>query len=122
MFKSEPDIRKFKRAPLLTRVNCLAPGTFFSDFTINISEGGMMLQAISEVDPGTDLEIQFTLPGTDKTIKATGEVVWTRRNPGGDGKIGLGIGVRFSYLDRNEVQVIRDFIEQRGQPESAPKD
>jgi uncharacterized protein (TIGR02266 family) len=108
-----PDIRKYYRAPLGIRVNCLGPGTFFSDFAVNISEGGIMVQAISEVPPGTDLEIQFSLPGTNRTIKAVGEVIWSRRNPVGDGRIGVGLGVRFKRIDREELSVIRDFVEKK---------
>lgn len=110
MEKQTSDIRRFDRAPIETRVNCLGPGTFFSDFAVNISEGGMMLQAISEVEPGSDLEIQFALPGIGKTIKAVGEVVWAKRNPGGSHRVAVGIGVRFKRIDRTELETIRDFV------------
>jgi uncharacterized protein (TIGR02266 family) len=112
--KTPADIRRFNRAPIETRVNCLGPGTFFSDFAVNISEGGMMLQAISEVEPGCDLEIQFSIPGVGKTIKATGEVVWARKNPGGSGRVNVGIGVRFKRIEKNELALIRDYIGEKG--------
>ena len=108
--KQTSDIRRFDRAPIETRVNCLGPGTFFSDFAVNISEGGMMLQAISEVELGCDLEIQFAIPGIGKTIKAVGEVVWAKKNPGGSNRIAVGIGVRFKRIDRSELETIRDFV------------
>lgn len=111
MLNETSDIRKYERAKLETRVNCLGPGTFFSDFTINISEGGMMVQAISSIEPGTDLEIQFTIPGLGRTIKATGEVVWSMRNPAGQSSSGVGIGVRFKRIDRQEVALIRKFVD-----------
>ncbi len=111
MYKPLPEVRKFSRAPLATRVNCLGPGTFFSDFTINVSEGGMMLQAISEVRPGTELEVQFSIPGSGKVIKAVAEVVWTRKNPRGEAQIGVGLGVRFKRIERDEQATIRRFVE-----------
>ena len=94
-----------------TRVNCLGPGTFFSDFAVNISEGGMMLQAISEVTPGCSLEIQFTIPGKGQTIKASGEVVWTRRNPHGDGRVNVGLGIRFKHVEKTELAFIREYTQ-----------
>ncbi len=69
-----------------------------------------MLQAISEVEPGTDLDIQFTIPGNGRIIKVTGEVVWTKRNPGGNDRIGVGLGIRFKRIDRQEASLIRDFV------------
>lgn len=73
-----------------------------------------MLQAISEVEPGSDLEIQFSIPGVGKTIKAVGEVVWARRNPGGTSRIAVGIGVRFKRIDKSELAMIRDYIGAKG--------
>lgn len=113
MSKQPPDVRKYKRAPIDTRVNCLGPGTFFSDFAVNISEGGMMLQAISEIEPGCDVDLQFTIPGEGRTIRATGEVVWAKRNPGGTHRIGVGIGIRFKSLGREDVELIRAFIDKK---------
>lgn len=69
-----------------------------------------MLQAISEVEPGSDLEIQFSIPGVGKTIKAVGEVVWAKRNPGGTNRVAVGIGIRFKRIDRQELAMIRDYI------------
>jgi uncharacterized protein (TIGR02266 family) len=114
--KTTTEVRRFNRAPIETRVNCLGPGTFFSDFAVNISEGGMMLQAISEVEPGSDLEIQFSIPGVGKTIKAVGEVVWAKRNPGGSGRVAVGIGVRFKRIEKNELAMIRDYIGVKDSP------
>lgn len=74
-----------------------------------------MLQAISEVEPGCDLEIQFSIPGVGKTIKATGEVVWARKNPGGSGRVNVGIGVRFKRIEKNELAMIREYIDDRGE-------
>ena len=72
-----------------------------------------MVQAISTVEPGTDLEIQFTIPGMGRTIKATGEVVWSMRNPAGQSNSGVGIGVRFKRIDSQEVALIRKFVDGR---------
>ena len=71
----------------------------------------MMVQAISEVEQGSDVELQFTIPGIGRTIKATGQVIWTKRNPGGNHRVSLGIGVRFKRIDRNELAIIREFVE-----------
>ena len=79
-------------------------GSFISDWTDNISKGGMFLRSESPLRPGSQLRLVFSLPGNPVLFDIIGEVRWVRRAKRGQG---AGMGIEFTGLDEN----IRDRIE-----------
>lgn len=53
-------------------------------FSRNISEGGICILTLDKFDVGAHIGIVFSLPNSDKPIKATGQVVWVEEFSVGD--------------------------------------
>src|SRR4029079_2368768 len=72
--------RDSRRVPLETRVQFKFDrfSGFLSDFSANISPGGMFIRTRAPQPPGTVLEFEFRLGDGFELIKGRGEVVWVR--------------------------------------------
>ena len=75
---------------------------------LNLSEGGMGLQNGSQdslagvaLSAGDEVDIRFTLPGTDETIHTTGRVAWASAKT---------CGVKFSYIPEAEQTALQQWI------------
>lgn len=81
---------------------------YFSDLAQNLSEGGLGLETISRLAEGDELEIEFTLPGTEDGLCVRTRVVWVRPvEPEGHK---FGAGLQFAELAEEERAVIRRFV------------
>lgn len=75
----------------------------------NISAGGMFLITQDPYPPGTTFRISFGLPPHEKTVEATGRVVWSRpqkENP----ERQPGMGIEFLEIDEQDRERIREFV------------
>ncbi len=102
------DTRRFPRIPLRARVHCTGKGLYFSDLTSNISEGGIGLETISNLEPGEELDIEFRLPESDGGFFVRTRVVWVRPMDESSRKINCGLA--FEELADEERGTIRDYI------------
>ncbi|HYB13727.1 MAG TPA: TIGR02266 family protein [Myxococcota bacterium] len=89
--------RRSERTPLVVRVDYTTVDSFFSEFTANINEGGLFIEAESPPPSGTAVLLQFKLPGEEEPIRVHGRVVWTSARQGSEGP---GMGIEFEDLDR----------------------
>ena len=55
--------RKTPRADLVVRVNYQAVDTLFSEFARNINEGGLFVETDEPQPVGTQVDLEFKLPG-----------------------------------------------------------
>ena len=101
--------RRFPRIPFRTRVHCTGRGLYFSDLTSNLSEGGLGLQTISNLEPGEELEIEFRLPESSKGFYVKTRVVWVK--PIDDSSKKVNCGLEFEEIDDEERYKIRDYIQ-----------
>ncbi len=78
----------------------------------DISEGGLYLSGQKIYKENTYFEIKFIIPNETKTIKLWGRVAWVNV---GEKKIKPkypdGMGIEFSGVSREQIQVIKAFIE-----------
>lgn len=100
--------RRFPRVPFRTRVHCIGNGLYFSDLTLNLSEGGLGLQTISSLKPGEELEIEFQLPNTERGVVVRTQVVWVE--PMNQGSYRMQCGVKFQELDKDCRRLLRSYI------------
>ncbi len=82
-----------------------------SDFTVNLSTGGIFLKTRTIYPVETMLCLGFTLPGEDTPITCRARVAWIngpepRVNP----LLPAGMGLQFLSLESAEVNTIRRFI------------
>ena len=100
--------RRAGRAPVTVRIDYATVDEMFSEFTRDINEGGLFIETDKPHEPGTEVSMQFNLPGSDFALKTVGRVV--RVTPSASGRPG-GMGIEFDELtpdDRTKIdQIVR---------------
>jgi CheY-like chemotaxis protein len=71
--------RSYVRLPLRTVVSCRTEGHQFTSGSLNISEGGMLLDASGGLEAGQQVELLFSLPPTPGQLNPHAQVI--RREP-----------------------------------------
>ena len=94
--------RRFARVPLRTAVNCKVGKAQYTTRTVNISEGGTLLENANELLAGQELEIEFRLHGESATLKTTAKIV--RR------ELPDRIGMKFLGLPPGVRKAIQRFV------------
>lgn len=94
--------RSYVRLPLRTVVNCRIGEHEFKSFSVNIAEGGMLLDTSGGVEVGDEVELIFGLPHVAPLLNPRAKV--TRRSPSDQ------MGVTFTKIAPEEIKAIRDFI------------
>ncbi len=104
----EIDRRRTSRAAVTVRIDYSTVDEMFSEFTRDINEGGLFIETEKPHEPGTEVAMQFHLPGTDEVLQTLGRVV--RVSPGAPG-VTPGMGIEFDELspeDRRRIdQIVR---------------
>lgn len=98
--------RRAQRSALTVRVDYATVDEIFSEFTRDINEGGLFIETEKPHLPGTEVSMQFHLPGSDEVVETVGRVV--RSSSGGPGEI-PGMGIEFDELkpdDRKKIDRI----------------
>jgi uncharacterized protein (TIGR02266 family) len=84
---------------------------FISEYSANISPGGMFLRTGAPQPPGTALELEFRLGDGFELIKGRGEVIWTRAESEGPTRP-AGMGIRFLELSEGSRELIYRIVDQ----------
>lgn len=84
-----------------------------SNYSLNISTGGLFLVTDDPLPVDTPLALEFTLPGREAPIRCTGRVAWVNHpvllnKP----ELAAGMGVQFIDLRLDDLHAIREFIKQ----------
>lgn len=87
-------------------MNFFGEGAFFSDYSFNISEGGIRIGSINPLKIGTKLKLALYIPGRPSPVKVEGEVIWSKLLKDKAEEY-LVLGVKFSELDPLSKEVIR---------------
>lgn len=99
--------RIFRRIPFETEVRMRFGDLrdFVSQYSGNISLGGMFVQTANPPAPGSTVEVEFALGDGTELIRGRGKVVWARdEEPGSD--LPPGMGVRFLELTPGSRELI----------------
>jgi CheY-like chemotaxis protein len=75
------DRRRYVRLPLRVEVECQAGSKNIRVRSVNVAQGGMLLEASGEAVEGEITEITFALPGIRQPLKLMGKIV--RKEPSG---------------------------------------
>ncbi len=86
-----------------------------SDYSVNMSLGGIFIESEEILPADTKLYVEFTLPVYEKPIRCTSRVAWTNEpaNPKASA-MPAGMGLQFLDLPLQDVHVIRNFIDEIG--------
>jgi type IV pilus assembly protein PilZ len=99
--------RRTERTDLVVRVDYQTVDEIFSEFARNINEGGLFVETETPHPPGTRVDLQFKLPGSDEPLQVSGSVV---RTAAGSDDEPSGMGIVFDELDTRSRQRINDLV------------
>lgn len=97
--------RGHKRAPISMQVRYKSLDTFFYDYALNISHGGIFIKTRKPLARGAEVEIEFEIQGAPKTFKTPGKVARVIF-PGDDEMEPAGMGIRFEPLSEEDKELI----------------
>ncbi|MGE5327245.1 MAG: response regulator [Deltaproteobacteria bacterium] len=100
--------RSYVRLPLRTVITCHMGEHQFTSASINISEGGMLLEASGGLEPGHEVELRFTVSPIPEVLNPRGIVV--RREPPDR------MAVQFMDLSLEDRKAIQAYIAIRVKP------
>jgi uncharacterized protein (TIGR02266 family) len=103
---AEDDRRRARRAGVTVRIDYATVDEMFSEFTRDINEGGLFIETEKPHQPGTEVSMQFHLPGSNEVLSTIGRVV---RVSSGDVGTPPGMGIEFDELtaaDRLKIDAI----------------
>lgn len=105
--------RDSRRVPLETRVQYKFDrfSGFLSEYSANVSPGGIYLRTRAPQPPGTVMDFEFRLGDGFELIKGRGEVVWTRSEDEGPTRP-AGMGIRFLELSPGSKELIYRIVDQ----------
>ena len=94
--------RGHARKPCLMSVDYTVKNRKYRSFILDISAFGIFIETKNHWPAGQELKMSFTVPTHHTPFKLTGEIVWCGSQ---------GIGVKFKYLTRFQLDIIKDFSE-----------
>ncbi len=94
--------RQHTRLPIALEVHYRTAGAFLVAYSVNLSKGGIFVEAETPMPLGTALTLKFNVPGVGP-LEVNGLVAWTR--PASEGKP-AGMGVEFEHLEASHGEVI----------------
>lgn len=104
--KADDDRRRAGRAGVTVRIDYATVDEMFSEFTRDINAGGLFIETEKPHQPGTEVSMQFHLPGSKEVLRTIGRVV---RVSSGDVGTPAGMGIEFDELtsdDRAKIDLI----------------
>ena len=100
MFENQ---RRYIRVPLQTEITCESGSKPVKGTSINISEGGMLIEIGNLGGMGNNVLLSFRLPAQNSSCSLSGTIIWTDEKK-------TRSGVQFAAMTAKDKQSIRDFI------------
>ena len=101
------DRRKSERANLIVQVVYHTVDELFAEFARNINEGGLFVETDTPHPVGTEVSLEFKIPGSDEPLHVVGRVAHTTNGSPGEPP---GIGIEFDDLDSQARQRINQLV------------
>jgi uncharacterized protein (TIGR02266 family) len=104
-----------RRIPVQIPIDRSTLPVFLDSEIMNLSKGGVFIRTDLPLPPGSQVDFEFTLPRSGRTVKAEGVVIWARKrdlkSKGFLPDHPPGMGVQFSKLDPADIEAMLDEIE-----------
>ena len=82
-----------------------------SDYSVNINTGGLFVTSSRLLPVGTELFVEFGLPGVDNIVSCWARVAWVNEGvPPLKRDLPVGMGLGFVGISLDEMNVIREYI------------
>ena len=86
-----------------------------SDYSVNLSFGGIFIESENVLPTDTTLFVEFKLPVNNRQIRCKSRVAWTNEPESRKSSVlPAGMGLQFSELSLDDVHVIRKYIDEVG--------
>jgi len=108
--------RRHERKPINLQVKYRGLDTFFYDYALNISHGGIFIKTRRPLARGSEVELEFEVPGVPRKLLTRGRVARVIF-PGEDEMEPAGMGVEFEPLseaDRELIETLWQLSSQAG--------
>ncbi len=99
------------RADLVVRVNYQTVDSLFSEFARNINDGGIFVETDTPQPIGTNVELEFKLPGADHPIEVVGNVVRSISTDQVESDGVPGMAIEFENLGADLREQINEIIQ-----------
>lgn len=96
------DKRRSERLPVEIKVDYRSAGRFLTDYSRNVSRGGLFVETCLPLEPGEKVRLRLTLPGVDAPFALDGVVRWVSHRDD-DTSHPTGMGIEFLGAD-DELQ------------------
>jgi type IV pilus assembly protein PilZ len=95
--------RSHPRVPLVFEIQYESVDQFVTEYTRNISRGGLFIKTVRVLPEGTEFLFNLHVPGFEQPVELRGHVAWVRtaEQVAGSGAV-AGMGVRFIYGSEDE--------------------
>jgi len=94
--------RRYARLPFRCMVSCQLSSNQFSAKSVDLSEGGMLLESSGGANVGDELNLEFVIPQSGKTVRLRAKAV--RK------EVSDRLGLAFASVDPQDLQAIQDYI------------
>jgi uncharacterized protein (TIGR02266 family) len=102
--------RNYPRAPLSIRVRYgSASGGLKEGFTGIMGGGGISIETVHPLPVGSEIVIEFSLPGKTGHVRVEGLVVWVRSEFDPKG-LAPGMGIQFKKISATDREKILDLV------------
>ena len=102
--------RSSRRVSVEVDIHLASDSHFFSGLSGDISEGGLFFSTYRPLTVGTQVDVEFSLPGTERSVHARGEVRWIREHSPDHPR---GVGIAFEELSDEDRDAIHAFCNAR---------
>lgn len=104
--------RKHFRTPCDLMAGCLWDESFTIDQVRNVSEGGVFLETSKPLPAKEKVSLRIFFPKIKEPLDVDGMVVWSARELPEEKTVEQqGIGIRFSFLEKEQRDRLRHFLE-----------
>jgi uncharacterized protein (TIGR02266 family) len=98
--------RASPRVSIAVDIHLSSDSHFFSGLSGDISEGGLFLSTYRPLSIGSEVDLEFSLPGSSKSVHARGAVKWLREHSIHQPR---GFGIAFEHLSDDDRDRIHAF-------------
>jgi len=78
---------------------------------VNVAEGGIFLKTDLPLGLGTEVHLEFCIPGSEQELQVVGKVVWSKEEIIGEEKRVVGKGIRFTECNDLTRKKLSQYIE-----------
>jgi Tfp pilus assembly protein PilZ len=101
--ETESSMRENPRKPCLINTNYRIQNRNYKSYLLDISIGGVFIEADTRFPVGQELLLKFSLPNRPQPFTFSGKIAWSSAK---------GFGVQFNKISETQSDILKSFVEQ----------